>query len=157
MEGRAARAACIAILFCVPFALYGINLDDYFVGDDFDFLVSMHEKPAWYFVERLWDNESGDVWSDAGFDSALGRGYLRPVKIWLLKSNQLISGTSPFGYHLTSTLVFSGLAIAVFLLIEALLPGRRHYALLGSSVSLGPSGSSRSTRHHTRAPRGSWT
>ena len=46
MSDRMARAACIALLACIPFALYGINLDDYFVGDDFDFLVSIHEKPA---------------------------------------------------------------------------------------------------------------
>lgn len=133
MEGRAARAACIALLFCIPFALYGQNLDDYFVGDDFDFLVSIHDQPPRYFFERLYDNEAGLVWQDAGFDAALGHGYLRPVKIWLLKANQLVSGTDPFGYHLTSTLVFSGLVIAVFLLAEALLPGRRHFALLAAA------------------------
>jgi hypothetical protein len=135
MNDRAARAACIALLACLPFALYGINLDDYFVGDDFDFLVSIHDKPPAYFAARLWDNESGSVWSDAGFDSAQGRGYLRPVKIWLLKLNQIASGTSPFGYHLTSTLVFSALAVAVFLLLESLLPGRRPFAFLGAAAA----------------------
>jgi hypothetical protein len=129
----------MALLACLPFALYGINLDDYFVGDDFDFLVSIHEQPAAYFAARLWDNESGSVWRDAGFDSAQGRGYLRPVKIWLLKLNQLVSGTSPFGYHLTSTLVFSALIVSVFALLEALLPGRRPFALLGAAaVALHP-------------------
>lgn len=123
------RAACLVLLAALPFALYGVNLDDYFVGDDFDFLVSMHEKPASYFWQRLYANESGDVWKDAGFDDAQGHGYLRPVKIWLLKANQVVSGTDPFGYHLTSTLVFSGLAIALFLLVEELLPGRRALAL----------------------------
>jgi hypothetical protein len=135
MNDRAARAACIALLACLPFALYGINLDDYFVGDDFDFLVSIHEQPAAYFAARLWDNESGSVWRDAGFDSAQGRGYLRPVKIWLLKLNELASGTSPFGYHLTSTLVFSALSVCVFLLLDALLPGRRPFALLGAAAA----------------------
>ena len=134
MSGRAGRAACLALLFCLPFALYGVNLDDYFVGDDFDFLVSMHEKPASYFWQRLYANESGDVWKDAGFDDALGHGYLRPVKIWLLKANQIVSGTDPFGYHLTSTLVFSALLIAVFLLFEELLPGRRPFALLAAGL-----------------------
>jgi len=135
MEGRAARAACIALLACIPFALYGINLDDYFVGDDFDFLVSIHEQPAAYFAARLWDNEAGSVWRDAGFDSAQGRGYLRPVKIWLLKADQLVSATRPFGYHLTSTLVFSALVVGVFLLLESLLPGRRPFALLGAAAA----------------------
>ncbi len=135
MEGRAGRAGCIALLFCIPFALYGVNLDDYFVGDDFDFLVSIHEKPPRYFFELLYNNEAGLVWKDAGFDAALGHGYLRPVKIWLLKTNQLVSGTDPFGYHLTSTLVFSGLVIVVFLLAETLLPGRRHFALLAAAAT----------------------
>jgi hypothetical protein len=135
MNDRAARAACIALLACLPFALYGINLDDYFLGDDFDFLVSIHDKPASYIVARLWDNESGSVWRDAGFDAAQGRGYLRPIKIWLLSANQLVSGTSPFGYHLTSTLVFSALAVSVFVLLESLLPGRRPFALLGAAAA----------------------
>jgi hypothetical protein len=135
MEGRAARAGCIALLSCIPFALYGGNLDDYFVGDDFDFLVSLHEKPPRYFFELLYSNEAGDVWKHAGFDAAEGRGYLRPVKIWLLEGNVLASGTDPFGYHLTSTLVFSGLAVMVFLLADRLLPGRRHYALLAATLT----------------------
>jgi hypothetical protein len=132
MSGRAGRAACLALLACLPFALYGVNLDDYFVGDDFDFLVSMHDQPASYFWQRLYANEAGDVWKDAGFDDELGRGYLRPVKIWLLKANQVVSGTDPLGYHLTSTLVFSGLLVAVFLLFEELMPGRRPFAWLAA-------------------------
>jgi hypothetical protein len=139
MSGRAGRAACFGLLLCLPFALYGVNLDDYFLGDDFDLLVSIHDQPASYFWQLLYANESGDAWRDAGLDEALGRGYLRPVKIWLLEANQIVSGTDPFGYHLTSTLVFSALLISVFLLFEELLPRRRPFALLAAgAVGLHP-------------------
>lgn len=134
MEGRAARAGCIALLCCVPFALYAANLDDYFIGDDFDLIVSFHGKGAGYLAGLLFANESGDVWKDAGLDPALGRGYLRPVKIWSLALDEALYGTWPVGYHVTSTLLHGALAAVSFLLLELLLPGRRPFALLGGAV-----------------------
>lgn len=134
MAGSRARVGCIALLCCLPFALYARNLDDYFIGDDFDLIASFHGKPAGYFVALLWSNESGDVWRDTGLDPARGRGYLRPVKIWSLALDSQLFGTNPIGYHVTSTLLACALVSVVFCLLDLLLPGRRHYALLGASV-----------------------
>ncbi len=121
-----------AVIFCVSFAVYAINLDDYFLGDDFDLIVSFEGQPPGYFLALLYSNESGDVWKDAGVDPERGRGYLRPVKIWLLKLDRLLWGIDSRGFHWTSTLFFAGNVWLVFLLLNLLLPGREHWAALGA-------------------------
>lgn len=131
------RVRALAALACFGFAflLYAPSLDDYFLGDDFDLVVSFYGQPASYFLGLLWGNESGDVWKDWGIDPGSGRGYLRPLKIWLMSLDLLVWGANPFGFHLTANLLFALDVVLVFLILESLFPGRRHLALLGAGAT----------------------
>lgn len=136
--GRATgRGRALAVLACFGFAflLYSPSLDDYFVGDDFDLVVSFYGQPPSYFVQLLYGNESGDVWKDWGIDAEAGRGYLRPLKIWLLALDLLVWGANPFGFHLTANVIFGLDIVLVFLILDPLFPGRRHLALLGAGAT----------------------
>lgn len=128
---RSGRAAGFLLLALVAAVIYAPNLNDYFIGDDFDLIGSFYGKPPSYFVALLWSNESGDVWKSWGIDPELGRGYLRPLKIWLLKLDSLFWGTNAFGFHLTSTAFFVALVLLVFAILRHVLPDRPLLALAG--------------------------
>jgi hypothetical protein len=120
-------------------ALYAPNWNDYFLGDDFDLIGSFYGKPPSYFLALLWSNESGDVWKGWGIDPELGRGYLRPVKIWLLALDARLWGTNALGFHLTSTCFFVALVLLAFGILRHALPGRPLLAFAGGcSVALHP-------------------
>jgi hypothetical protein len=129
------RRADLALLLLAAAAVYAVNLDDYFIGDDFDLIGSFYGKPPSYFLELLYSNESGDVWATWGIDPALGRGFIRPVKIWLLKLDFELWGTATLGYHVTSTLFFVGIVAMVHRLLCMLLPGRFWLPLAGAWVA----------------------
>jgi hypothetical protein len=132
---RDARAtACLVTLAVLSIGLYLPNLNDYFLGDDFDLIRSFHGKPLRYFVELLWSNESGDVWKSWGIDPALDRGYLRPLKIWLLALDFAIWGTNPLGFHLVSSAFFAAIVLQVFAILRRALPGRPLLAAAGAGA-----------------------
>jgi len=116
-----ARALLPAVgLACLALAVYAPNLGDDFLGDDFDLIRSFHGQPAGYFVRLLAANASGDVWNAWGLDAAQGRGFLRPLPIWLLKLDSVLWGAEPAGFRLTASLAFVGLVLAVYGLLRAL-------------------------------------
>jgi hypothetical protein len=126
-----------SFLWCLALAvlclgLYAPNLGDYFLGDDFDLIHSFWDKPAVYFPELLWTNESGDVWKSWGIDPALGRGYLRPLKIWLLALEFAVFGTDPVGFHAVSIAFFASLVLLFFFLLRRALPERAELAGAGA-------------------------
>ena len=123
-------------LALVASLLYAANLGDYFIGDDFDLVGSFHGKPASYLVGLLWSNESGEAWKSWGIDPALGRGYLRPLKIWLLAADAALWGTHPLGWHLTSTAVFAAVALLILAILRRALPGRPALALAGAFAAV---------------------
>jgi hypothetical protein len=135
MAHRNVRLFCIVVLACLSFALYFQNLDDYFLGDDFDLVNSFYGQPPGYFFRLLYSNESGTVWSNLGFGEHLDKGYLRPIKIWLMKLDFMVWGTNSFGFHLTATAFFALNVIVVFLILRALLPGREYLAFLGGWIT----------------------
>lgn len=112
--------------------VYWTNLDDYFIGDDFDLILSFHDKPLGYFVSLLWSNESGSVWKEWGLDRDLGTGYLRPVKIWLLALDHSLWNVNSTGYHVTSTLLFGCVIYLVFRITRVILPARPEIAVFAS-------------------------
>lgn len=122
----------ILLLVCVSFAVYAINLDDYFLADDFDLIGSFYGKPASYFLQLLYGNEFGDAWTDISYAQT---EYIRPVKIWLLKLDYTIWGTNAAGYHFTATVFFALTVVMVFLIADLLLPGRRNLALLAGLMT----------------------
>lgn len=122
-------------LVALAAGLYLPNLNDYFLGDDFDLIRSFYGKPARYFVELLWSNESGDAWKSWGIDPALGRGYLRPVKIWFLALDFAIWGTNPLGFHITSTIFFVATVLLVFAILRRVLPERPFLAWAGAGAA----------------------
>lgn len=130
-RGRGAPGCCLA-LTALCLALYLPNACDYFLGDDFDLVHSFHGESASYFVGLLWSNESGDVWKSWGIDPALGRGYLRPLKIWLLALDFAVWGTSPLGFHLTSTAFLVANVLLVFAILRRALPERLLLAFGGA-------------------------
>jgi len=111
-------------LVAVALLLYGRNLDDYFLGDDFELIRSIFDKPPAYLARLLVYNESGDIWKHLGLDPATG-GYLRPLKMWSLALDYKLWGTRPLGYHLTSTALFAFAVVMVFLLARRLGGARR--------------------------------
>jgi hypothetical protein len=127
----------LAALLCAAaaFLLYASCLDDDFLGDDYDLIRSFHDQPAAYFVRLLWTNESGEVWKELGMEAGSGLGYLRPLKIWLLAFDLAAWGPDATGFHLTAGLLFALVVALVFLLLDALLPGRRPLALLGAGAA----------------------
>lgn len=140
-SGTRARAstAWTVGLALFAFGLYAGNWNDYFIGDDFDLIHSFHGKPFAYFPALLWSNESGDVWKSWGIDPALGRGYLRPLKIWLLAFDLSIWGTNPLGYHLVSSACFAAIVLLVFAIARRAVPERPLLAFAGAiAVALHP-------------------
>jgi hypothetical protein len=125
----------IVALVALAAAPYLPNLDDYFLGDDFDLIQSFYGKPPSYFVALLWSNESGDVWQQWGIDPATGHGFLRPLKIWVLAAQLALWGARPFGFHVVSTLLFLGLVLTSFRLLTRLAPGRPEIAFLGAAIA----------------------
>jgi hypothetical protein len=135
-EGRVSRAlasrtAALVVLAALGAGVYAPNLRDYFIGDDFDLIGSFTGRPASYFLRLLVDNASGDVWKDWGLDAASGRGFLRPLPMWLLKLDSVIWGTEPLGFRLAATAAFVALVLQVFLILEAL-GARRSSAFLAA-------------------------
>jgi hypothetical protein len=131
----AGRLAYLAIAL-VAVALYAANLADPFVGDDFDLIGSFHGKPFGYLVALLWSNESGEAWKSWGIDPALGRGYLRPLKIWLLALDARVWGMHAAGWHVTSTALFAACAAQILALLRRALPGRPALAFAGAFAAI---------------------
>lgn len=122
------------VLALFAFALYAGNWNDYFIGDDFDLIHSFEGKPFAYFPALLWSNESGDVWKEWGIDPALGRGYLRPLKIWLLATDAAIWGTNPLGFHLVSSACFAAIVLLTFAIARRAVPERPVLAAAGAAA-----------------------
>ncbi len=135
MDSRGARRVCIAVSFGLAFGVYATHLNDYFLADDFDLVASFYGQPPSYFFELLYHNESGEIWKDLGIDPSLGRGYLRPLKIWLMKLDLMLWGAHPLGFHVTSNAIFALDVVLVFLILDLLLPKQRPFALLGAGVT----------------------
>jgi hypothetical protein len=131
-ESRRRGSAWILAPALVSALLFAANWNDYFVGDDFDLIQSFQGKPVSYFPALLWSNESGDVWKSWGIDPALGRGYLRPLKIWILALDAALWGTNPLGFHLTSTAFFVATVLLLFWLLRRALPERPALAAAGA-------------------------
>jgi len=135
-RGSAVWLVALAVL---GFGLYAANWNDYFLGDDFDLIHSFHGKPFGYFPALLWSNESGDVWKSWGIDPALGRGYLRPFKIWMLALDSALWGTHPLGYHLVSSACFAAIVGLVFAIARRAVPEHPVLAAAGAAaVALHP-------------------
>lgn len=140
MKSRNARAVCLAALFALSALMYAPNLNDYFQGDDFDLIHSFFDKPASYVVGLLYNDEAGSVWDylclapDSGCPDPEHHGFLRPFKMWLLILDFKLWGTTPFGYHVTSTVFFVATVLFSFLILEQLLPRRRTLAFAGAAV-----------------------
>jgi hypothetical protein len=145
VTGRRGRLwAQVGLLVVASFLTYGRNLDDYFTGDDFDLIRSLHGKGLGYTVALLYNDESGGVWDHLCVESACpdpehhGRhGFLRPLKMWLLRLDLALWGTRPLGYHVTGTLLFAANVVLILLVLRALLPPERGgLALCGAWVAL---------------------
>ncbi len=134
MTHRASLIACTAALALIAFAVYAQNLTDYFLSDDFDLIQSFYGKPTSYFFKLLFANESGTVWASLGLTPDSGFGYLRPLKIWLMKLDLTLWGAHPTGFHVTATLFFALNVIVVFRILDLLAPRRLPFAFLGAFV-----------------------
>src|SRR3990172_4773609 len=54
VTARTARIACLVALAALAVGVYARNLDDYFLGDDFDLIQSFYGEPPSYFLKLLW-------------------------------------------------------------------------------------------------------
>ncbi len=134
---RIFRRTGILLLVFLCVSVYLRNVDDYFVGDDFDLIQSFHGKGPGYFVALLVDDESGDIWDylchaeSSECPDPENHGFLRPFKMWIFGIDHLLWGTNPIGYHVTALLFFGLTVLGVFLIMERLVPDRPAFAWLG--------------------------
>lgn len=92
------------IFLFLAFGFFGINLSNFFLSDDFDFLyIAKNTKNVFsYFLTNYWGERNGGIY--APFLNLL---FYFEYKIWNL---------NPFGYHLTNLLFHIGSAFFVFLI-----------------------------------------
>ena len=114
------RVALLCLLVALAAAVYAPNLRDYFVSDDFELIGSCFDRSPSYLLSLLYNNQVGDLWKDWGLDPTAGRGYLRPIPIWLMKLDCMIWGMRPLGFRLTATAFFAAVIACVFLILETL-------------------------------------
>ena len=130
--------ALLCLLIALASAVYAPNLRDYFIADDFDLVGSTFAQPPLYFVRLLFTNEIGDLWKDWGLDASAGRGYLRPIQLWLMKLDLTIWGTQALGFHITATACFAAMIVCVFLILETLGVSRSVAFLAAWGVAIHP-------------------
>ncbi len=120
-----------AALVAIVFALYLPALDFQFVLDDHHFLGDPRLQSSghvWeYFASYVWAQVSGGPLS-----------FYRPLFVLWLRMNFILSGTSPWGWHLLSIVKHVSVAILLGLLVWKLLQDRVAALLAGTLFALHP-------------------
>jgi hypothetical protein len=120
-----------AALAAIVFAIYAPALDFQFVLDDHHFLGDPRlQSPGhvWeYFASYVWAQVSGGPLS-----------FYRPLFVLWLRMNFILSGTSPWGWHLLSIVKHVSVAILLGLLVWKLLQDRVAALLAGALFALHP-------------------
>ena len=95
-------------LFCLNLVFYAINLNDFFLSDDFDwlYLTKTQSYPLSHYFSSNYFGEQG-----------LGGAY-RPMVNVLFFLNYKIGGLNPLPYHLTSILFHTGVCFLIFFIAK---------------------------------------
>jgi len=93
-------------LIILNLAFFAINLNDFFVSDDFDwlYLTKTSEQPLWQYFATNYYGEQG-----------MGGSY-RPMFNLIFSLNYNLFGLNPFGYHLFGLIFHIGVCFLVYLL-----------------------------------------
>ncbi|MFC1598834.1 hypothetical protein ACFL2U_02395, partial [Patescibacteria group bacterium] len=94
-------------LIIVNFAVFAINLNDFFVSDDFDWLslTQNSDQPIWQYFTSNYYGEQG-----------VGGSY-RPMFNLVFSLNNGLFGLNPLPYHLTNLIFHIGVCFLVYLLV----------------------------------------
>ena len=120
-----------AALVAIVFALYLPALDFQFVLDDHHFLGD----PRLQSSGHLWEYFTSYVWAQV---SGGPLSFYRPLFVLWLRMNFILSGTSPWGWHLLSIVKHVSVAILLGLLVWKLLRDRVAALIAGTLFALHP-------------------
>lgn len=118
----------LALLAAVGVTLSAVNLNSYFLQDDFYFIRYLHfntpqildgQRAFAWFIE-LWSGENPQT---------SGAVFFRPLVQLVFLADYLVWGLNPFGYHLTNLVLHVLTTFQVYILAQ-LLTHRRLTALL---------------------------
>lgn len=122
-----AQVTAAGFIFLLNLILFYLNLSDFFVSDDFDWLnIVRNGQASW--IQILTGNYYG--LHGAG-------GSFRPMVNLIFSVENFFFGLNPFGYHLISVLLHAGCAFLVYLIALKLFAGRKfssHLALFSGLV-----------------------
>lgn len=125
--------ACIAaaVLVAGIFAIYWPSLNFQFILDDHRFVGDPRLQSSghvWeYFTSYVWAQVAGGPLS-----------FYRPVFVLWLRLNVILSGSSPWGWHLLSILKHASVAVLLGLLVSKLLRDRVAALLAATLFALHP-------------------
>ena len=117
----------LILILAMNIGLYSLNLNDFFVSDDFDWVHITHtsEKPLYlYFASNYSGLHEG--------------GSYRPFINTLFKIDHSIWGLNPVGYHITNLLFHALTAFVIYLLVLKLFAKNKLAVLSGILFSIMP-------------------
>ena len=120
-----------AALVAIVFAVYAPALDFQFVLDDHHFV----SDPRLQSPGHLWEYFTSYVWAQV---SGGPLSFYRPLFVLWLRMNFILSGASPWGWHLLSIAKHLSVAILLGLLVWKLLRDRVAALIAGTLFALHP-------------------
>jgi hypothetical protein len=126
-------ATCVAagVLVAVVFAVYGPVLNFQFILDDHRFVGD----PRLQSSGHLWEYFTNYVWAQIPGGPA---SFYRPVFVLWLRLNFVLTGASPWGWHLLSIAKHVVVAVLLGLLVWKLLRDRVAVLIAGALFALHP-------------------
>lgn len=125
---RRSRFLPLALLATIGVLLYAVNLDAYFLQDDFYFIRYLH-----FNLPQILDGRQAYAWFIqlwGGQDPQTGGAvFFRPLVQFVFLGDYLVWGLDPFGYHLTNLVLHLLTTFQVYFLVK-LLTQRRLTALM---------------------------
>lgn len=97
-------------LIILNLAFFALNLNDFFLSDDFD----------WLHLTQFSDQKISDYFTANYYGERAAGGSYRPMVNFIFWFNQQIGGLNPLPYHLTNLLFHIGVSFLVYLLVLVL-------------------------------------
>ena len=120
------RALAALVIALTAFLVYApsITNDNYFSGDDFGLIHTLHDKPLGFFLTCFYGDWTGGLYGNT----------LDELRPWLAFSYKLDSdlwgGSNPWGFHLSNVLLHVLCSLLVFGTVRALSDGLTGVGLL---------------------------
>ena len=108
-------------LIILNLAFFAINLNDFFVSDDFDwlYLTENSKQPLWQYFTTNYYGQQGEG------------GSYRPMFNLVFSLNNSLFGLNAIPYHLTNLIFHIGVSFLVYLLVLQLLSSNENKKKIG--------------------------